>query len=296
MQGTFAFVAGKVAHTGEGMKINTPVATMGIRGTVGLFRSEPTVVNANLGHVWSVFLHEDIDGSHHLGRIALIDQDPTSPTFGEVFYLLDSSEYIAYLEPQGHGRPPHVRLEPITNSKAFDDRHFYDDLGQILNSFETGTVNPQSVPGTPGSGDNPDQLFSPFGEPGRPLFDHGKLPGSSGPYDPFDPPTFNLPPIPVQAAGPLTAGSNLPGPAPNIPSLPQTPPSHQFIWNSTTAQSWSQALANWNLGSAPNSSHDTVEIASGTSNYDLNTSITLNSTDRRLRRYAQHQSRRVDCP
>jgi FecR protein len=42
VQGTFAFVAGKVAHTGEGMKINTPVATMGIRGTVGLFRSEPT--------------------------------------------------------------------------------------------------------------------------------------------------------------------------------------------------------------------------------------------------------------
>ena len=103
VEGTFAFVAGQVAHTGEGMKINTPVATMGIRGTVGLFRSEPTVINSNLGHVWSVFLHEDIDGSHHLGRIALIDQDPSSPTFGQVFYLLDSSEYIAYLEPQGPG-------------------------------------------------------------------------------------------------------------------------------------------------------------------------------------------------
>ena len=90
MEGTFAFVAGQVAHTGEGLKINTPVATMGVRGTVGLFRSEPTVINSNLGHVWSVFLHEDIDGSHHLGRIALIDQDPTSPTFGQTFYLLDS--------------------------------------------------------------------------------------------------------------------------------------------------------------------------------------------------------------
>ena len=83
MEGTFAFVAGQVAHTGEGMKINTPVATMGIRGTVGLFRTEPTVINSNLGHVWSVFLHEDIDGSHHLGRIAFIDQDPSSPTFGQ---------------------------------------------------------------------------------------------------------------------------------------------------------------------------------------------------------------------
>ena len=49
VEGTFAFVAGQVAHTGEGMKINTPVATMGICGTVGLFRSERTVVSANLG-------------------------------------------------------------------------------------------------------------------------------------------------------------------------------------------------------------------------------------------------------
>jgi hypothetical protein len=119
VEGTFAFVAGQVAHTGEGMKINTPVATMGIRGTAGLLRSEPTVINSNLGHVWSVFLHEDIDGSHHLGRIALIDQDPTSPTFDQVFYLLDSSEYIAYLEPHGAGQPPHVRLEPISSSKVF---------------------------------------------------------------------------------------------------------------------------------------------------------------------------------
>ena len=100
VEGTFAFVAGQVAHTGDGMKISTPVATMGIRGTVGLFKTEPTVIGANLGHVWSVFLHEDLDGSHHLGRIAFIDQDPASPTFGQVFYLLDSSEYIAYLEPR----------------------------------------------------------------------------------------------------------------------------------------------------------------------------------------------------
>ena len=32
VEGTFSFVAGKVAHSGN-MKINTPVATMGIRGT-----------------------------------------------------------------------------------------------------------------------------------------------------------------------------------------------------------------------------------------------------------------------
>jgi hypothetical protein len=31
-KGTFAFIAGEVAHTGD-MKVNTPVGTMGIRGT-----------------------------------------------------------------------------------------------------------------------------------------------------------------------------------------------------------------------------------------------------------------------
>ena len=31
-KGTFSFIAGKVAHTGD-MKVNTPVGTMGIRGT-----------------------------------------------------------------------------------------------------------------------------------------------------------------------------------------------------------------------------------------------------------------------
>src|SRR5262245_14185273 len=178
VEGTFAFVAGQVAHTGEGLKINTPLATMGIRGTVGLFRSEPTVINSNLGHVWSVFLHEDIDGSHHLGRIALIDQDPTSPTFGQTFYLLDSSDYIAYLEPQGRGQPPHVRLEPNTNSKAVENRHFFDDHGKIIESYNN--ADSQS-PATPGSGDNPSDLFQQLfqDDGGKLLFNFTKLHGSS---------------------------------------------------------------------------------------------------------------------
>jgi FecR protein len=273
VEGTFAFVAGQVAHTGEGMKINTPVATMGIRGTVGLFRSEPTVIQSNLGHVWSVFLHEDIDGSHHLGRIALIDQDPSSPTFGQVFYLLDSSEYIAYLEPQGSGLPPHVRLEPITTSKVFDDRHIFDDLGQIINAFQTGQVNPQSVPGTPGSGDDPSLLFNPLEqfleEGGKPLFDFVPLtPGSS------TPPQFVFPGLPVMG-GLLPNTPN--GPTSNGPNG-STTSSTVFIWNGTGA--WPTAITNWNQGSAPNSAIDQVIIQSGTVTYDLtNTTISSLTVD-----------------
>src|ERR1700685_388659 len=39
VEGTFAFVAGKVAHSGD-MKIATPVATMGIRGTTGVVQEQ----------------------------------------------------------------------------------------------------------------------------------------------------------------------------------------------------------------------------------------------------------------
>jgi hypothetical protein len=261
VQGTFAFVAGKVAHTGEGMKINTPVATMGIRGTVGLFRSEPTVVNANLGHVWSVFLHEDIDGSHHLGRIALIDQDPTSPTFGETFYLLDSSEYIAYLEPQGPGLPPHVRLEPITNSKMFDDRHFYDDLGQVLTAFQNGTVNPQSVPGTPGSGDNPGLILDPLDlfleNGGRPLFNFVPDAPGNGPTQPPFPPGFS-PLVPFQ-----------PGQIPNNNPPPNGPTNgltNIFIWTGGNGI-WDSGPS-WTPGTSPGSPNDIVQIPTGTVTYN----------------------------
>jgi FecR protein len=253
VEGTFAFVAGKVAHTGEGMKINTPVATMGIRGTVGLFRSEPTVVNANLGHVWSAFLHEDIDGSHHLGRIALIDQDPSSPTFGETIYLLDSSDYIAYLEPQGPGHPPHVRLEPITSSKTFENRHFFDDLGTIINSYNN--ANPQA-PGNPGSGDNPSDLFQRelFQDNGNaPLFKFAELNDSADSNDAF---RSDLPFIPVMAGLPETNFT---------PSSVES--STVFIWNGIGA--WPTALANWSGGAAPSSPNDSVIIQTGTATYNL---------------------------
>ena len=270
VEGTFAFVAGQVAHTGEGMKINTPVATMGIRGTVGLFRSEPTVINSNLGHVWSVFLHEDIDGSHHLGRIALIDQDPTSPTFGQVFYLLDSSDYIAYLEPQGQGQPPHVRLEPITNSKVFDDRHFFDDLGQILECVSTTRIR-KSTPRSRAAATIPvicsnSNFFRTTGA--SRCSTSGKLNGS-GEFL-FDPPSSS-PLIPVM-------GGLLPDTNTATSNEPTLPPSTVFIWNGTGA--WPISLANWNNGSAPNSPINSVIIQTGTATFDLpNTIISFLTVD-----------------
>jgi hypothetical protein len=51
VEGGLSFVAGKVAHTGD-MKIGTPVATMGIRGTAGwLYEDTVANITANAGNV-----------------------------------------------------------------------------------------------------------------------------------------------------------------------------------------------------------------------------------------------------
>jgi FecR-like protein len=68
VEGTFAFVAGKVAHEGD-MKISTPVATMGIRGTTGVV--EQLTVTAVLGQTaysFSIFddYHKDTHGAYTL--------------------------------------------------------------------------------------------------------------------------------------------------------------------------------------------------------------------------------------
>lgn len=253
VEGTFAFVAGQVAHTGAGMKITTPVATLGVRGTVGLFKSESTVVGANLGRVWSVILHEDLDGSHHLGRIAFIDQDPTSATFGQDFYVLDSSEYVAYLDPQGPGLPPHVRLTPLTNSLRLGDQHFFDDLGQILN---LNNPNPQNNP-NPGSSTPPDllqippQLFQENG--GQPLLIN--FPNNGG---------NNAPPTSPAFAIGFPFGKSIP--TPTIVPLSTT-----FVWSAGDGN-W-DTPPGWNIGAVPTSSADTVEIQSGTVTYNADYTI-----------------------
>jgi len=63
VDGTFAFVAGKVAKTG-GLDVNTPIATMGIRGTTGLCVAlDSTGARCSLAP----------DPNFDIGRIAIID-------------------------------------------------------------------------------------------------------------------------------------------------------------------------------------------------------------------------------
>ena len=69
VKGTFTFVGGHVAHTGD-MKLDTPVATMGIRGTAGT-----TTVNADAtGTVYQVHFSLMPDPDGHVGLIQVLDR------------------------------------------------------------------------------------------------------------------------------------------------------------------------------------------------------------------------------
>jgi hypothetical protein len=69
-RGTVAFVAAAVAKTGD-MKISTPTATLGIRGTTGLVEVPEGAAANNPNHV-AIKLYPDPDG--HVGRIEVNDR------------------------------------------------------------------------------------------------------------------------------------------------------------------------------------------------------------------------------
>jgi FecR protein len=70
-KGTVAFVAAEVAHTGD-MKISTPTATLGIRGTTGLVEV-PEGAAANNPNNVAIKLYPDADG--RVGRIEVNDRN-----------------------------------------------------------------------------------------------------------------------------------------------------------------------------------------------------------------------------
>ena len=74
VEGTFSFVAGKVAHSGD-MKIDTPVATMGIRGTTGWVQQQIGTITATVGNVTYSFAVVADFGTNTNGLYDLIDHN-----------------------------------------------------------------------------------------------------------------------------------------------------------------------------------------------------------------------------
>src|SRR6202023_103207 len=129
VEGTFAFVAGKVAHQGD-MKIATPVATMGIRGTTGVVQEQPnapaTITATAADHTYSFAVVPDI-GTGITGMWDVYLTDAHAITQREpkgthmVLVGVSKAGYVTYVTPQGVGQQPLVTTEPVTNSQyAFE--------------------------------------------------------------------------------------------------------------------------------------------------------------------------------
>ncbi len=134
VQGTFAFVAGRVAHTGD-MKIETPVATMGIRGTTGWVQ-EIASVTANLGNVsYSFAVVDDFNSTGH-GQYDLIDAN------GNIIATVSQTGYVTYVTPQGVGQAPLVSTEPMSNSQLGFEQQIIQQVFQVLNSINQSAIEP----------------------------------------------------------------------------------------------------------------------------------------------------------
>src|SRR5580700_70045 len=141
VEGTFAFVAGKVAHSGD-MKIATPVATMGIRGTTGVVQEQPdtaaTITAQAAGHTYSFAVVPDIGtGVTGMWDVFLTDANGViqRDANGNPIVLVTVSQagFVTYVTPQGVGQAPLVTTEPVTNSQYAFEQEMLQQLFRTLN-------------------------------------------------------------------------------------------------------------------------------------------------------------------
>jgi len=178
VEGTFAFVAGKVAHQGD-MKISTPVATMGIRGTTGIIEKAsaplnlpggappppppdglpPGLVTSDaLNSTYSFAVVPDF-GTGVTGFFDLIMLDvngnPALDANGRpvVFHTVSQNGYVSFVTLQAPGQSPLVTTEPVTNAQFLAEQQMLKDLFETLNpnsqqnNGNNGSSTPSPLPG-----------------------------------------------------------------------------------------------------------------------------------------------------
>ena len=231
VEGTFAFVAGKVAHSGD-MKIATPVATMGIRGTTGVVQEQPQTpatitataadrtytfaVTPDFGTgitgMWDVFL---TDANGNIVRDA--NGNPI------VLVTVSQSGYVTYVTPQGPGQPPLVTTEPVTSAQYAFEQDLLHQLAQTLN------LGNQQNNGNNGSSTPPPQ----------------ELPNTSPQLQETPPTPIKINDVPDLAGSASTPPTEIFGSPPPI-----IPPSNVAIWSSSSSGDWDTA-PDWNIKSVP---------------------------------------------
>ena len=220
-KGTAAFVAASVAKTGD-MKITTPTATLGIRGTTGLVEV-PEGAAANNPNNVAVKLYPDADG--RVGRIEVNDRAGARLGFltqGASGFTIrpgaGGARFAAVplvipqavmLRDQGFVRQLHS-TQNVGRQLVFQQREFrranpsFVNPNRPIRQFQPGQQRPNGLPGQvrPGQQQQPGQL----NRPGQPR--QNGLPGQPG-----------QPPLP---AVPNRQGQQQPGQL-NRPGQPQQP-------------------------------------------------------------------------
>jgi hypothetical protein len=167
--GTAAFVASLVAKTGD-MKITTPAATLGIRGTTGVVEVPPAGAAGAATAEPKIKLYADANG--HVGQIDVFDRQG-----GRLGTLNRSASAFAISRTPGGG----VRALPfqIPPGEAARDRGVLQRLRTSHAIGERMTTERLRTRGPNRSGPNPRQ-------PGRSP-EHGGSPNPTGPKNPGGP-------------------------------------------------------------------------------------------------------------
>ena len=115
IDGTFSFVAGQVARTG-GLKIETPVGTVGIRGTTGWVQQIATV-SATAGNTSYSFAVVQDQNSDHTGLYDVLDSN------GNAIATISRQGVLTMISGQGVGQPLLVTTQQLTDAQlAFEQQ------------------------------------------------------------------------------------------------------------------------------------------------------------------------------
>jgi FecR protein len=247
-KGTAAFVAAAVAKTGD-MKITTPTATLGIRGTTGLVEV-PEGAAANNPNNVAVKLYPDADG--RVGRIEVNDRAGARLGFltqGASGFTIrpgaGGARFAAVplvipqavmLRDQGFVRQLHS-TQNVGRQLVFQQREFrranpgFVNPNRPIRQFQPGQQRPNGLPGQNRPGQQqPGQLNRPGqirqnglpGQPGQPPLP--AVPNRQGQQQPGTPPRAGQPQQPGSRNQPgLPPRTGQPS-RPGLPAQPGLPP------------------------------------------------------------------------
>jgi hypothetical protein len=224
IQGTAVFVASAVAKTGD-MKIDTPTATIGVRGTAGIIEIPATAAAGGPSEV-SIKLYPDAVG--HVGRIEVFGRDGLQLgilTAGATGFLVRTG--AAGGLQRYSAVPLQISAQELERDRGFLRQTFSaQQIGRRLNLQrqnllrQNRKLSPTPRPGLPKKRLN--LLSPPNPSIGPTLLQPGTLPGRPQPDVPA-PSELPGTPVPPPVAPPALPLPGLPSPAPIAPPLPGLP-------------------------------------------------------------------------